>query len=126
MSISLWCVLFAGLLPYLGTAFAKWGFKDFDNHHPRQWLANQTGFRARGNGAQANSFEAFPLFAAGVIVAHITTAPVDVVNALAVIFVIARLAFIICYVTDKASLRSLCWFVGIICAVGLFIISGYH
>ena len=69
MDWALWCVLSAGLLPYLGTMFAKWGFKRFDNDDPRAWLASQTGFRARGNAAQANSFEAFPLIAAGVIVA---------------------------------------------------------
>jgi uncharacterized MAPEG superfamily protein len=126
MTISLWCVLFAGLLPYLGTAFAKWGFENFDNNNPRAWLANQTGFRARGNAAQANSFEAFPLFASGVIVATITQAPLTLVNTLAIIFVLSRIAFIICYVMDKASLRSVFWTIGIGCAVGLFIISGYH
>jgi uncharacterized MAPEG superfamily protein len=126
MTIALWCILVAGLLPYLGTAFAKWGFEKFDNNNPRQWLANQTGFRARGNAAQANSFEAFPLFAAGVLVATITQAPTGSVNCLAAIFVIARFLFIICYVTDKGTLRSLCWTVGIGCAVGLFIVSGLY
>ncbi len=60
MKISFLCVLIAGLLPYLGTMAAKWGFRRYDNHNPRQWLGEQTGFRARGNAAQANSFEAFP------------------------------------------------------------------
>ena len=124
MSIALWCVLVAGLLPYLGTAFAKWGFKNFDNNNPRQWLANQTGFWARGNAAQANSFEAFPLFAAGVFTAIITQAPPSTINYLACIFVVARILFIVCYVTDKSALRSVCWTVGIACAVGLFVVSG--
>jgi uncharacterized MAPEG superfamily protein len=126
MAIALWCVLGAGLLPYLGTAFAKWGFKNFDNNNPRQWLANQTGFRARGNAAQANSFEAFPLFAAGVFTAIITQAPQAAVNCLACIFVVARILFIVCYITDKSALRSIFWSVGIACAVGLFVVSGLY
>jgi uncharacterized MAPEG superfamily protein len=124
MSISLWCVLVAGLLPYLGTAFAKWGFKNFDNNLPREWLSKQTGFRARGNAAQANSFEAFPLFAAAVLTANFTHASVHTVNLLALIFVIARTLFIICYVMDKPTLRSICWTGGIFSATSIFVISG--
>ena len=45
------CVLIAGLLPYVGTMAAKWGFRRFDNNNPREWLAQQTGFRARANAA---------------------------------------------------------------------------
>ena len=33
-----------------------------DNHDPRRWLANQTGWRARANAAQANSYEVLPFF----------------------------------------------------------------
>ena len=114
------CVLIAGLLPYMGTMAAKWGFRRFDNNNPRQWLAEQTGFRARGNAAQANSFEAFPFFAAGVIIA--TLAQVDAVriDLYAMVFVAARVGFIVCYVADKASLRSLFWLVGLLSVVGLF------
>jgi uncharacterized MAPEG superfamily protein len=126
MAISLWCVLISGLLPYLGTAFAKWGFKEFDNNDPRTWLAKQTGFRARGNAAQANSFEAFPFFAAGVLTANLTLSPPFMVDFLAVIFVIARLLYILLYIANRPGLRSLCWSVGILSVVGLFIVSGYH
>jgi uncharacterized MAPEG superfamily protein len=38
----------------------------------------------------------------------------------AVVFVVARVGFIACYVADKASLRSLCWLVGLLSVVGLF------
>jgi len=62
-------VLIAGLLPIVCAGIAKWGVKDFDNRHPRQWLATLEGRRARANAAQENSFEAFPLFAVGVALA---------------------------------------------------------
>jgi uncharacterized MAPEG superfamily protein len=114
------CVLIAGLLPYLGTMVAKWGFRRFDNNNPRQWLAQQTGFRARGNAAQANSFEAFPFFAAGVIIATMAQVDAARIDLYAFVFVAARVGFIVCYVADKASMRSFCWLVGLLSVVGLF------
>ena len=114
------CVLIAGLLPYLGTMVAKWGFRRFDNNTPRQWLAQQTGFRARGNAAQANSFEAFPFFAAGVIIATMAQVDAARIDLYAFVFVAARVGFIVCYVADKASMRSFCWLVGLLSVVGLF------
>jgi uncharacterized MAPEG superfamily protein len=114
------CVLVAGLLPYVCAMVAKWGFKKFDNHNPREWLAQQTGFRARANAAQANSFESFPLFAAGVIIATLAQVDAARIDLYAFVFVAARVGFMVCYVTDKASLRSLCWLVGLLSVVGLF------
>jgi uncharacterized MAPEG superfamily protein len=99
---------------------AKWGFQNFDNHNPRQWLAQQTGFRARGNAAQVNSFEAFPLFAASVIIATLAQVDPARIDLYAFAFVAARVGFIVCYVADKASLRSLFWLVGLLSTVGLF------
>jgi uncharacterized MAPEG superfamily protein len=120
MSIAFWCVLVAGLLPYVATVAAKAGAR-FDNRQPREWLAQQSGYRARANAAQMNAFEAFPLFAAAVIVAHLTEAPEARVNALAVVFVAARLAHLGFYLADLATLRSLAWFVGIGSAVAIFV-----
>jgi uncharacterized MAPEG superfamily protein len=114
------CVLIAGLLPYLGTMAAKWGFRRFDNNNPREWLAQQTGFRARGNAAQSNSFEAFPFFASGVIIATLAQVDAARIDVYAFVFVAARVCFIVCYVADKASLRSLFWLVGLLSVVGLF------
>lgn len=120
MTNAYWCVLIAGLLPYLATATAKGGAR-FDNRNPRAWLAQQTGFRARANAAQLNGFEAFPLFAAAVIVAHLTDAPQARVDALAMVFVAARVAHLAFYLADLAALRSLAWFVGIGSAVAIFV-----
>lgn len=121
MKTAFLCVLIAGLLPYVGTMAAKWGFRRYDNHNPRQWLAEQTGFRARGNAAQANSFEAFPLFAAGVIIATLAQVETALTDALAVTFVLARVGYIVCYVVDKATWRSIFWLVGLLSVVALFV-----
>jgi uncharacterized MAPEG superfamily protein len=38
----------------------------------------------------------------------------------AMVFVAARLGFIVCYVADRASLRSCFWLLGLLSVVGLF------
>jgi uncharacterized MAPEG superfamily protein len=114
-------VLAAALLPYVGTLTAKIGAGGFDNRNPRDWLSRQDGFRRRANAAQQNSFEAFPLFAAAVIVASLAGAPQPRVDLLAVVFVLARLFYTAFYVADFSTLRSLAWFVGIGSAVAIFI-----
>jgi uncharacterized MAPEG superfamily protein len=121
MTIAFWCVLVAGFLPYFGTLTAKIGGERFDNSNPRDWLNAQSGFRKRANAAQHNSFEAFPSFAAAVIIAHIAGAPQGRIDLFAVVFILARLFYIAFYVADMATLRSLAWFVGIGSVVALFL-----
>jgi len=41
----------------------------------------------------------------------------------ALAFVLARVAYIVCYVTDRASLRSLVWLVGFAVSVSLFVLA---
>jgi uncharacterized MAPEG superfamily protein len=120
MTIAYACVLFMGLLPYVAAGIAKKGFAGYDNSLPRQWLAQQTGFRARANAAQANLFESLPLFFAAVIIASTAHAPQDRIDILAIGFVIARIAFLICYVANWSTIRSIVWFCGIVCVVALF------
>ncbi|MGB7740859.1 MAG: MAPEG family protein [Steroidobacteraceae bacterium] len=121
MTIAFWCVLVAGFLPYFGTLTAKIGGERFDNSNPRDWLNAQSGFRKRANAAQHNSFEAFPFFAAAVIIAHIAGAPQGRIDLFAVVFILARLFYIAFYVADMATLRSLAWFVGIGSVIALFL-----
>jgi uncharacterized MAPEG superfamily protein len=121
MTIAFWCVLVAGFLPYFGTLTAKIGGERFDNSNPRDWLNAQSGFRKRANAAQHNSFEAFPFFAAAVIIAHVAGAPQGRIDLFAVVFILARLFYIAFYVADMATLRSLAWFVGLGSVVALFL-----
>jgi uncharacterized MAPEG superfamily protein len=120
MTTALWCVLAAGLLPFAATLTAKGGAR-FDNRQPRAWLAAQTDWRARAHAAQLNSFEAFPLFAVAVLVAQQLHAPQARVDTLALVFVAARVAYLVTYVADLHLLRSVVWFVGIGSAVAIFL-----
>jgi uncharacterized MAPEG superfamily protein len=121
MSIALWCVLVAGLLPLLATSIAKAGGSRYNNRDPREWLEKQDGFRRRADNAQKNSFEAFPFFAVAVIVAQLTQAPADRVDQFALIFVAARIAYIVLYVADWHYARSVAWLIGVIATVVIFV-----
>ena len=120
MTLAYWCVLFAGLLPYAATLTAKIGGERFDNSNPRDWLGAQSGFRRRANAAQLNGFEAFPLFAAGVVIANLAGADPGRIDTLAVAFVVARVLYLGFYLANLPLLRSLAWTVGIGSAVALF------
>lgn len=129
MTLAEVCILVACLLPIACAGIAKSrGFgkprRDggFDNHHPRQWMESLQGWQARAHAAQLNSFEALPLFIAGVLVAQQHQAAQSTVNLLAMVFIALRAAYISMYLLDRASLRSLCWGLGMACSVALFFV----
>jgi uncharacterized MAPEG superfamily protein len=121
MTIAYWCILFMGIFPIVAAGIAKKGFKGYDNGMPRQWLAQQTGFRARANAAQANLFESLPLFFAAVIIASMANAPQNRVDLLAMGFVLTRIAYLICYLANWSTTRSVVWLVGLVCVVSIFL-----
>ena len=123
MKWSYLCLLIAGVLPVVAAGLAKAGGKDYDNHDPRAWMAKLTGRRARADAAQANSFEAFPFFAAGVLLALHAGVDEARVDALALVFVLARVLYIACYITDRARLRSMVWAVGYLCVLALHVLA---
>ena len=126
MTVALWCILIAIFLPYVCTWVAKisGGFRLKDNHDPRDFLDSLEGLGRRAHAAQLNSFEVIPAFAAAVIVAHLAgNAELVTINVLAVLFITSRLLYIICYLADWATLRSLVWFVGMALIVSFFVVS---
>lgn len=124
LSVAYWCVLIAAVLPYVWTVVAKSGGERYDNRDPRAWMARQTDPRVqRANAAQLNAFEAFPAFAAGVVLAHLAGVPDGRISVLALVFIAARVAHGLFYVTGVAVARSLSWFVAIACSLGLLALA---
>ena len=123
MTTAYWCVLIAAYLPIAFTGIAKFGAggKDFDNAAPRAMLAKLDGWRARANWAQANGFEAFPPFAAAVIIAHLTAVPQARIDLLALSFIGLRLVYGALYIANLATLRSIVWIASVGCVIGLFV-----
>lgn len=123
MTTAYWCVLAAGLMPYAFAGIAKFGDRRYDNRAPREFLASLDGRQKRADWAQQNSFEAFPAFAAAVIIAHLAQGSQAAINVLAVAFVLLRITYGWAYITDRPTLRSLVWIAALGCMVGLFVVA---
>jgi len=120
MSLAYWCILVAGVLPVLTVAAAKWGVRDYDNAEPRAWMEQLSGYRRRADYAHRNHFEAFPFFAAAVLVAEQLHAAQGAVNALALAFIVIRIVYTILYLRNLPTLRSTAWMLGYLCVLALF------
>ena len=126
MTTAYWSVLFAAYLPILWTAAAKFtggDFKDAENRSPRVFLETLAGWRKRAHWAQLNGFEAFPPFAAAVIIAHLQQVPQATIDQLALTFVALRILHGALYIGDFGYLRSAVWFGSVGCVVSLFVVS---
>ncbi|MBV7492855.1 MAPEG family protein [Pseudomonas sp. NPDC086112] len=124
MSIPFWCVFISALLIFVAKIPVAKAMNEqggYNNHLPRQQQAQLTGFGARALAAHQNSFEAFMIFAVGVLIAHTTQTAGWLIDALAIVFVIARIIYLLCYWADLAWQRSLVWFVGLVCSLLLMI-----
>ncbi|WP_375413988.1 MAPEG family protein [uncultured Bradyrhizobium sp.] len=121
MTIADWCV-FASVMLYLATiAPIKWlGFRSFDNANPRDPAFYSEPLRARALGAHQNGIEAFPFFAVAVLLAEFRGSPQNLVNELAVLFLIVRIAYVFTYLGDRPTLRSILWGIGFVINVGIF------
>ena len=131
-TVAYWIVLLAAFLPIVCAGIAKSGMfrisrKDggYDNHDPRQWLAKQSGWRARANAAQANTFEALPFFFAAVIIAHQLGAAQTRLDLLCLSWLMLRIFYIITYVGDMATMRSAVWTGALVVNV-LILLSGFR
>ncbi|AZL70955.1 MAPEG family protein [Pseudomonas sichuanensis] len=127
MTVALWCILIALVLPPLCALIAKVSSGRFglrDNHDPRAFLDTLSGLPRRAHAAQQNGYEAFPAFAAAVLVADIVGNAEQVTqDVLGVMYITSRLLYIICYLADWAALRSIVWFAGLALIVAFFVVS---
>ena len=76
----------------------------------------------RAHWAEQNSLEVFPVFAAAVIIAHLTGGAEQAsINLLAGLFIAARIIHGIAYLEDRGPIRSFAWLSGMLCVIGLFV-----
>ncbi len=121
MTIADLCLLAAVILTIAAIAPAKLnGAREYNNAYPRDPGFYTAGLRARSQGAHLNGYEAFPFFAAAVILAEMRGVPQPAVNALAVAFIVARIGYVVLYLTDRPRLRSMVWSVGFACNLMIF------
>jgi uncharacterized MAPEG superfamily protein len=121
MTIAEWCVLGTLMLHLLTIASVKWiAIRYFDNSKPRDPAFYADPIRARALGAHQNGIEAFPFFAFAVLLAEFHTAPQRLIDELAVLFLIVRLAYVLTYVGDRPTLRSILWSLGFAINLAIF------
>ncbi|MDP9928821.1 putative MAPEG superfamily protein [Variovorax paradoxus] len=124
LTVAYWCVFIACGLPYLAAWIAKTGsFGPRDNTHPRDWAARQSGWRARANSAQANSFEGLPFFIGAVIIAHQLGANQARLDMLAATYVVLRVLYLAAYIKGIGSVRSALWALGFLVNIAILFVA---
>jgi uncharacterized MAPEG superfamily protein len=121
MTVAEYCI-FACVAIYLLTIVSvkRLGSGQYDNSKPRDPAFYEDAIRARALGAHQNGIEAFPFFAVAVLLAEFRAAPQNLINELAVLFVIVRIAYVFTYVGNRPRLRSILWNLGFIINVAIF------
>ena len=126
MTTPLFCIFVAFLLNMLSKGPVALAMArqtgGYDNKNPRDQQAGLTGWGRRALAAHLNGFEAFPAFAAAVIVAVLGGADPTWTTRLALAFIVARVLYIPIYISNFDRLRSAIWAVGLIAISGLFLL----
>ena len=124
LNLAHWCLIVAALLPFLAAWIAKAGaFRPRDNTAPREWATQQSGWRARGLAAQANSFEGLPLFFAAVLAAQQWGADPARVGQLALAYVLLRCIYIVLYLRGLGTARSVVWLLALLANLAIFFVA---
>jgi uncharacterized MAPEG superfamily protein len=101
------------------------GHREFDNANPRDLRFYDDPVRKRVLGAHLNGIETFPFFATAVLLAEFKAAPQGWVDLLACGFLLTRLTFVLAYVADKATLRTVLWNIAFAFNVSLFFLPAF-
>ena len=129
MTVAEWCVFGALMLSLLTIASVKWiSFRRFDNSKPRDPAFYDNPIRARALGAHQNGIEAFPFFAVAVLLAEFRLGPLRLIDELAVLSLIVRIAYVFTYLGNRPTLRSILWSLGFAINIAIFFlpaIKGY-
>src|ERR1700737_2828293 len=129
MTVAEWCVFGTLMLYLLTIAPIKWiGFRSFDNTKPRYPAFYDGPIAARALGAHPNGIEAFPFFPVAVLLAEFRAGPQRLIDELAVLFLIVRIAYVLTYLGNRPTLRSILWSIGFAINLAIFFmpaIRGY-
>ncbi|CAI8158409.1 MAG: Uncharacterised protein [Cellvibrionales bacterium UBA7375] len=126
MTIAFWTLLAAIVFPWVMAFIKKSALAsngNYNNSRPRAGLENLQGVSQRALWAEKNSFEILPAYIAAIIVAHVAGAAQSYIDLIALLFIASRALYALCYLMDWATLRSIVWTLGLVCIIGLFVIS---
>ncbi len=101
MTVAEWCVFGTLMLYLLTIASVKWiGYRRFDNSKPRDPDFYEDPIRARALGAHQNGMR--------------------LIDELAVLFLIVRIAYVFTYLGNRPTLRSILWSLGFAINIAIF------
>lgn len=121
MTVAEYCIFGAVALYLLTIVPVKWlSYSKYDNARPRDPAFYEDAIRARALGAHLNGIEAFPFFAAAVLLAEFKLGPLRLIDELAVLFLIVRIAYVFTYLGNRPRLRSILWNIGFTINVAIF------
>ena len=117
MTIAIWCILVAGVLPYVAFSFVRRA----DVDEPRAHVADLDPRSVRALGAEMNAFEVFPFFAAAVIVAQVVAGARTFTDVAAVVYVLVRIGHLAAYLGRNQPARTAAFALGQVVAVAIFV-----
>ncbi|ODU49426.1 MAG: hypothetical protein ABS98_10250 [Lysobacteraceae bacterium SCN 69-48] len=127
MLIAYGCIIVAACLPYLWAVLAKTSAPGYNNKDPRGWVARQESYRVRNAyAAHLNAFEAFPPFAAAVLMAQFAQVDAQHVAWLSMAFIAFRILHGIFYLAALQALRSLAWLGGFASVIALMLLAALN
>jgi len=121
MTLAEWCVFGALLLSIVTIASIKWiRFDRFDNSKPRDPAFYADALAQRALGAHQNGIETFPFFAFAVLLAQFRECPQRLIDEMALLFLIVRIAYVLTYIGNRPTLRSILWTIGFAINAAIF------
>ena len=124
MTIPFWTILFVIMMPNLIAGIGDYlkvkEFGRFDNNDPRGQSAASSGIASRSWSAQSNAWEAAIFYVPSVLVAHLAGVSAEAMTMTCLVYCAARVAHLVFYLSDLATLRSLSFVVGLVCCLRLF------
>ncbi len=124
MTLPFWCLFIATLMVYLSkfpSTLITLKNEPYDNQYPRLQYQRLEGIGHRAWASHQNMIEAYPLFAAGILVSHLAGGNASVSGVLAISFLVARLFFQGFYLANWGTARSVSWAVGYGATLMLFL-----
>ncbi len=95
----------------------------YNNRDPRAQQAALEGAGKRALNAHHNGFETFAPFAVGVLACAQRVPNVTLVAIISIVFVVARIGYIMAYINDNAKLRSMLWGVNLLSTAALMVLA---
>lgn len=105
---------------WIGGYFRHKQLGTVDNKYPRLQVAKLEGPGHRAYAAQQNCWEALAMFSAALLAVHMSGMALEAITTLCLVFVIARLVYIACYLADLDVMRSLSFLVSFGICISLF------